>query len=629
MVASSAEPKPEVPILANLSFEQLSQIQVASVSRREEKLSEVAAAVYVITGEDIRRSGVTSIPEALRLSPGVEVARLNSHRYAVSIRGFNGEFANKLLVLQDGRSLYTPLFAGTFWDVQDTMFEDIQQIEVVRGPGGTAWGANAVNGVINIITKDARETQGSMVTGGGGVGERAFGAARHGMKLSEHSWLRVYGSWFSRDNTDFASGSSAGDNWQQSRGGFRLDAQPSAQNHFTLQGETYGGHARQIIFTGPDVINMLGGHLIGRWRHTISESSDLNLQTYYDGTRRESGQGITDQDTFNFEGQHRFALGKRQEINWGLNYQHTQNRTVGASGLVYSSPNLGLDQAGISVDDTLTLVPEQLKISTGLKLEHNEFTGLEILPNARLSWTPSTRQTWWLAASRGVRIPSIADNDSSAVLNLPGPTTFQSLPNTALDAEVLWTYEAGWRMSPAQNLSLDVAVFFNDYDHLRTRERTISPGRITQRRGQLMTGESYGVELATGWQVTDNWRLRGSYTHLELELLPVAGSTDTASQAQEGFSPQHQFGFHSALDLPGNVFLDPGVRYVGALESLNVSSYAALDLRIAWRPCPQWELSVAAQNLLDDRHAEFKNPVTLPAASENGRVIHGKVTWRF
>jgi len=619
----------ESPILANLSFEQLSQIKVISVSKREEKLSEVAAAVSVITGEDIRRSGVSSIPEALRLAPGVDVARINSQRYAVSIRGFNSEFAGKLLVLQDGRSVYTPQFGGTFWDAQDTFMEDIDRIEVIRGPGGTAWGVNAVNGVINILTKDARDTQGTLVTGGGGSSERGFGGVRQGGKLGEHTFYRVYAKAFYRDETDLGNGAGAGDDWSQARTGFRVDSYPTEQNHLTLQGDLYGGELLQYSGGAPGQFLSFGGNLLGRWTHSFSEESDLKVQLYYDATRRDSLPATVNTDTGDFEASHRFALGARQQINWGVHCRYLVNEARGHGGHNYDPIRRALNFAGFFVEDQVTLVPERLRFSAGTKLEYNTFSGWEVLPNARLSFMPTPHQTLWAAVSRGLQTPSIADYDLTHYI--PGPTTFQSLPNRDQPPTELIAYEAGYRAQLAAPLTLDVAAFYNDYDKLGTLESAFlpSPPTIVVTPSNRMQGETYGFESSLLWQATDWWRWRVNYSLLRMQLHLEPGTTDTHTESEEGESPQQQVMLWSSMNLGKRWDFDAVFRFADRLPALKIEEHVSLDLRLAFRPRPNLEFAVIGQSLLDHQHVEFNRSPGFPAKTEIPRGVYAKVTWRF
>jgi iron complex outermembrane receptor protein len=656
------------PDFASLSLEELMNYPVTSVSKKEEKLSEAAAAIHVITQEDIRRSGATTIPDALRMVPGMQVAQVDAHGWAISARGFNDVFANKLLVLQDGRSIYTPLFSGVFWDMQDTLLEDIERIEVIRGPGATLWGANAVNGVINIITKKAKDTQGFLVTGGAGTEERGFGAIRYGAKLSDNAHFRIYGKYFSRDDSVLPSGADANDAWQMGRGGFRLDWEPP-NNLLTLQGEVYGGALNETftrLSPAPpfaptevaDTFNTFGANLLGRWTHIFSADSSMSLQSYYDRTLRDTIIFKEDRDTFDIDFQHRFPLGARQDVVWGLGYRVTSDKVRESDNFDVSldPPDRTTHLFSAFVQDEIALIAEKLNLTLGSKFEHNDFTGFEFQPSGRLVWTPHERHTFWGAISRAVRTPSRAEDDIR--LNqppvFPANTFFPGSPaavtsifgNRDFDSEKLIAYEFGYRLQPHKRLSVDLAAFYNEYDALRSLEPGVPlfrfapfppfnhpgvpPPHIAFQVDNKMSGETYGVEIAPSWQMMDWWLWRISYSYLEMDLHTDAGSGDTTTaQGTEGSNPHHQFSLSASIDFPSDVTLDCAVRYVDQLPARLIDSYVVLDIRLAWRPIKNLELSIVGQNLLDDRHPEF-NPSFIPGpATEVQHSVYGKVTWRF
>lgn len=662
------------PDFASLSLEELMNYPVTSVSKKEEKLSEAAAAIHVITQEDIRRSGVTSIPEALRLAPGMQVARLDSHTWAISARGFNDIFANKLLVLLDGRSVYTPLFSGVFWEIQDTLLEDIERIEVIRGPGATLWGANAVNGVINIITKRAKDTQGFLITGGGGTEERGFGGVRYGTKLSDNAFLRVYGKYFNRDESVLPNGDDAGDAWQMGQGGFRIDWDASENNLLTFQGDVYGGKLEQTLtrlspippFTPNNVhgrSDEAGGNLLGRWTHEFAADSRMALQTYYDRTFRDSANFKEDRDAFDVDFQHRFALGHRQDIVWGLGYRLTTDKVRETDNFDVSldPPSRTTHLFSSFVQDEITLVKERLNLTLGSKFEHNDFTGFEYQPSGRLVWTPHKRHTFWGAISRAVRTPSRAEDDirlnqrpvfpanaffppNALFPGSPGspPAVTSIFGDRNFDSEKLMAYEFGYRVQPHKRLSVDLALFYNEYDDLRTLEPGtpffrflpshpgVPPPHIAFVVGNRMSGETYGVEIAPAWQMTDWWRWRVSYTFLEMHLHTDGSSGDTTTeQGIEGSNPHHQLTLSSSIDFPHDVTLDWAVRYVDQLPARMIDSYVVMDVRLAWRPIKNLELSIVGQNLLDDRHPESAPSFIATQPTEVQHSVYGKITWRF
>jgi iron complex outermembrane receptor protein len=639
--------------LTELSLEELMNVEVTSVAKKAQPLSGAAAAVYVITQEDIRRSGATSIAEAIRMAPGVDVARFDSNKWAISARGFNTLFSNKLLVLIDGRTVYTPLFAGVFWDVQDTLLEDIERIEVIRGPGGTLWGANAVNGVINIITKHAKDTQGGLLTGGGGTEERGFGAARYGVSLGNGVFVRAYAKYFDRSSFETATGDDAADEWDVGRGGFRLDWEPNGYNGVTVQGDVYSGDTgRTIAVSSPappfrdlvdDEDEVRGGNILGRWRHDFAPRSVMTLQLYYDRTERTLSLFSEHRDTVDLDWQHRFALGERQEFVWGLGYRFTTDGIRDSFMVSFDPSGRDLDLYSAFVQDEITLFPETLRLTVGSKFEHNDFTGFEFQPSGRLLWTPHARHAIWGAISRAVRTPSRGETDlrfNSAVIPAPdGTLTYVSLfGNPQLDSEELLAYELGYRLQPTPRIYVDLAGFYNDYDDLRVTvrgtplpESSPSPPHVVV---PLQTvsgsrGEAYGVEIAAHWNVFDQWKLAGSYTWFDLDLYSDAGPLAQNASGVEGDSPHNQVNLRSFLDLPGRVELDAMVYYVDNLPNQNVSSYFRTDVRLGWRATDRIDLSLVGQNLNDGRHPEFGGEISGSQASQVPRGGYAQIRWRF
>ena len=645
-------PKSRLSDLADMSLEDLTKIEVTSVSKHKEKLSEAPAAIFVITQEDIRRSGATTIADALRLAPGLEVARVDGHDWAITSRGFNELYANKLLVVIDGRSVYTPLFSGVQWDAQDTMLEDIDQIEVIRGPGATLWGANAVNGVINVTTKSARETQGGLISGGAGTQEQGFGSARYGGKLGENGYYRVYGKYFNREASPLPSGARANDAWDMYRGGFRTDWEPSAQNLLTFQGDVYTGTENQtaILFmpSAPytnalaDKSRLSGANAIARWTHNFSAESDLRFQMYYDWAERETGFFKENRSTLDSELQYRHALGRRQDVTWGIGYRYTDSQNSKSNFTLAFIPLQRVTRIfNAFVQDEITLVKERLRLTLGSKFENNDYTGLEIQPSGRLLWTPHERHSLWASVSRAVRTPSRAEVDSRIVTtNVPaGPapvTAFGVVDgNPAFQSEILLAYELGYRVQPHERLSLDLAAFYNDYDRLRSVEPQaldfshvpaylVAPNLFDNK----LEGQTYGAELTGNFQAADWWLWRGSYSYLQIHLRRKAGSLDTLSQAAEG-DTHHQVSLRSLMDLPYHLQLDCTGRYVDRLANQHIPSYVSLDVRLGWRPLPNWELALVGQNLVDNRHPEFNPSVIQFQKTEVERAVYGKVTFRF
>jgi iron complex outermembrane receptor protein len=629
--------------LKKLSVEQLVDIDVTSVSKYPEKFSEAAAAVAVLTSEDIERSGVTKIPDALRLVPGLDVAQVDAHTWAISSRGFNDIFADKLLVLIDGRTVYTPLFSGVFWDFQDTLLADIDRIEVVRGPGATLWGANAVNGVINIITKSARDTQGFLVSTGGGTEDRDFVNVRYGVKIDDDTFARVYVKYFDRDSSVLPDGTDAHDAWDMFRGGFRLDSEPSNANSFTLQGDIYTGNEDEVYsipttrppfaanISSTDQVS--GGNLLGRWTHTFAPDSQLTLQAYYDRTEQETPIFGEKRDTGDIDLQDRFNWGDRQKIIWGVGFRITHSDIKNSLNVSFFPSDRTLTLYSAFVQDEISIVPDRLHLTIGSKFEHNDFTGFEIQPSARALWTPGHAQTIWGSISRAVRTPSEAESDvrlnpAPPVPIPPGFLTIHGNPN--MESEKLIAYELGYRVQPINQLKVDLTGFYNDYDDLRTLEPLL-PGPVSQSivKNKLF-GETYGVELSATAQVTRQWRLQGSYSYFDAQLHREPSSHDTTTEAiDEGSSPHNQFFIRSLLDVGWNIQFDSTLRYVDVLPLPKVPSYITLDLRLAWSPRKDLEFAVVGRNLLDDHHPEFAPTFIGTQKTEVGRSVYGMVVWRY
>ncbi len=656
---SGPDPQVRLSNLADFSLEALLNMEVTSVAKREQRLSESGAAVYVIGQEELRRSGAASIAEALRSVPGIEVARLDSHNWAITSRGFNDTFANKLLVMMDGRSVYTPLFSGVYWDVQDTLMEDIDRIEVVRGPGASLWGANAVNGVINIITKSAKDTQGSLVVGGGGTEERGFGGARYGGKISSNAYYRVYGKYLARDGSAVADGSPANDAWEMGRGGFRIDWDATDKNRLSFQGDIYGGDLDQTFtlfastpphanFTAPYRTKVSGGNLIGRWIHQIGDESDLSVQAYYDRTRRDFNLLKENRDTFDLDLQHRFPLGDRQDIIWGSGYRVSSDEIGNSFDMVVDPDHRTVQLFSGFVQDEIVLVEDKLALTLGTKLEHNDFTGFEIQPSGRIAWTPYAHHTIWASAARAVRTPSRAEVDGRLLIEAkyaPLERLFPGLPpilgsvkaNRSFESEDLQAFEIGYRVQPHRRLTLDAATFYNLYDNLRSGELgdpifefAPPPPHFNLLLGNGLFGETYGAELAANWQLTDWWRWNVSYTFLKIQIHTDPTSTDRSQERiYETGSPAQRVAFRSMMDLPRGFELDAGIRHVGDLPRGGIPGYLVADVRLSWRPVPNLELSIVAQNLLDNRHREYAPDLIRIEKTDVQQSVYAKATWRF
>jgi iron complex outermembrane recepter protein len=611
----------DVGALKEVPFEELFNLEITTVSKRPERLVDVPSAIQVITSEEIRRSGATSLPEALRLAPNLQVAQVNSSTWAISARGFNATTANKLLVLIDGRSVYTPLFSGVFWDVQNVMLEDIDRIEVISGPGATLWGANAVNGVINVITKSARDTQGVLLSGGGGSHLRGFGNARYGGKVGQDVYFRLHGMGFDRDDTKLRSGRDADSSWFIGQGGFRADWLPSNGEKVMLLGNFYGGDIGQ---TAPGDVTVDGQNLLGRWTHPLAGDSEISLQLYWDRTHRRITGSIAEVlNTYDLEFQHRLPLGERNKLIWGGGYRLMHDEVSNAAALAFLPGKRDLHLFSGFVQDEITLLREQLFLTIGSKFEHNDYSGFEFQPSVRLAWMPVTDQTIWAAVSRAVRSPSRIDTEVFAPST---PPFLLQGGGDRFDSETVISYELGYRTELAQRLGLSISTFFNDYDDIRSVEPIAgAPGQfIILNR---LRAKTYGVELSATWQPLEWWRLRGGYTYFRKEI-HLGDSGDINRGRGEGNDPHHQFLVQSMINLPADLEFDSVLRYVDNLNQRGplVPSYVSLDLRLGWQPTPNWEFAVVGQNLLDKRHAEFGAPAT---RQEIPRSVYGKVTWKF
>lgn len=635
--------------LLDLSLEQLSNIEVTSVSKKSEKASEAAAAIFVITQDDIRRSGATQIPDLLRMVPGLSVAQAGSHKWAVSSRGFNDHFANKLLVLIDGRSVYTPLFSGVYWDAQDTLLEDIERIEVIRGPGATLWGANAVNGVINIITKHSKDTQGGIAALTTGTQQDALMRTRYGTKIGDNGYVRAYAKYDDYEAMRSMTDTNARDQWNKEQSGFRADWKTAESQSYTLQGDIYrsGQSSRGILPSlGAPYLNSVqdreivrGGNMLGRWNYQHSKESDVTLQIYFDNVQRKNVVFADKRNTFDFDFQHAWSPAGRHEVVWGGGYRLVRDDIVGSYYLQFTPPKRSDNLFSAFVQDKIAIVPDKFFITLGSKFERNDYTGFEYQPSARATWLINSKQTLWGSVARGVRTPNRAADDSSLLLAtfpfLAVPSAFYGTTgNRHARSEDMIAYELGYRVFPADKVSLDIATFFNKYNNLVTNNigspTVVSiPGfapfaLIPVSPGNDNSGRTYGVEVAANWEVTPIWQLSAAYTFLDMKLK----HPDNPGFTFAGKSPEQQVNLRSTLRLPHNVEVNNAIYYVDDLRGASVSDYIRFDMRVAWKPIESLELSVVGQNLLDSEHPEFTGFVYQNNA-QVPRAVYGNATWKF
>ena len=648
--SSQENQSPQSP-LKQLSLEQLGNVEVTTASKEPEQVWKTPAAIFVITQDDIQRSGATSIPEALRLAPGVEVARIDSSKWSIGIRGFGSRLSRSVLVLIDGRTVYTTLFAGTYWEVQDTVMDDIERIEVIRGPGGTIWGPNAVDGVINIITKDSKQTQGLLASTGGGNEEQGFASVRYGGANTKGLSYRLYGKGFNR-GPEYHSDGQNFDRWRAAQGGFRVDWTKSTRDSFTFQGDIYdevAGESVQLVsYTPPfsQIVNgnadLSGGNIMGRWKRVLGEGNDLQIQAYYDRTNRHEPNFGDLRNTFDIDFLQRFNWRSRQKISWGLGLRISEGDELQlVSGLTFN-PSEKTDQLYTAfLQDEISLVPDRLTLEVGTKLLHTDFTGAELEPSVRLLWNPTPTQTFWAAFTRAVRTPSDSERDfnlsgfgGTAPNGLPLFARFNANPN--FQSEKLNGYELGYRRLVGKATYVDVTGFHNSYDDLFSEEITgpafiennPAPPHVlipAQFRNGLF-GSTSGVEIAPEWKPTSYWRLRGSYSFLQMDLKKKADSLDVGTPPIiEGSSPRHQLLVQSGFDLPKRVTLDLSFRYISALPGQMVPAYSTGDIHVGWRISQQIQLSIVGLDLMQPHHFEFgSDPGPLVGIK---RSYYAKLTW--
>jgi iron complex outermembrane receptor protein len=612
-VSADAPAPPDPPDLTELSLEELANLQVTSVSRHSERLADAAASIFVITAEDIRRAGAMTLAEALRLAPNLQVAQADAAQYAISARGFNNAIANKLLVLVDGRTIYTPLFSGVFWDQQDVLIEDVERIEVISGPGATLWGANAVNGVINVITRSARDTRGVLVSVGGGNRVQEAGL-RYGGPMAGHGDFRVYGKGVHLEETHTAAGAAVPDGRRWLQAGFRADWGDAASG-LTLQGDAYRGRSEDRgVIAGFELgrVELSGINVLARWTRRIRERSDVQVQAYFDHYEREERILFQPRaDLFDLEVQHGLRLGRHRLVS-GASYRHGEDEVEDGILVGFRPRQRALSWQSVFAQDEVRL-SDKFEIAAGVKLERNDYTGWESLPSARLAWKPSPHQLVWGAASRAVRAPARLDREvvTPAGTVVGGPH-FQ--------AEIADVFEVGYRGRPLTVLTVSVTAFLQEWDRLRSGT---APPVIIENG---IEGPVHGVEAWATWQPTPAWRLSGGLTALRKRLRLEPDSTDPVGTGnpQLANDPGHQWLMRSSLNLAVRHEVDATVRHVGALPNPAVPAYTAVDLRYAWRVHPDLELSLKGQNVFDRRHPEFGAG---PRRSEIERGLLVRARW--
>jgi iron complex outermembrane recepter protein len=639
--------------LADLDLETLMdmEVNVTSVSKKSARLAESAAAVTVITRDDLRRLGVTQLPEALRTVPGLDVARINGNVWAISSRGFNQQYANKLLVLVDGRSVFTPAFGGVYWDVQDLLIEDIDRIEVIRGPGATLWGSNAVNGVINITTRLAGDTQGGLVTTAAGSESSQVLGLRYGGELSESAHYRAYAKLSNSDGlSETLDGTDSSDGSRSYRAGFRSDWSRTSNETLTFQAEGYLADQEERVsvplYTAPfsrsfeNENAQTGASLLGRWTRRPSESSHTSLQAYVEHSSHEAYLTIERRDTFDIQWEHRFRAAAAHDVIWGIGYRFSEDDFNTSSLVQWFPSGRTLNSFTMFVQDEVAL-SERLSLTVGSKVEHNDYTGVEVQPSVRLRWIPRDGQTAWASVSRAVSTPTRLSRGTRIVYSTFQPSPFSPVielvatGNEDVDSERVVAYELGYRLETSARFSLDLATFYNRYKGVTSAnlssqyfELTPVPHLVVERAWTNDTnGDTYGAEAAVQWQPLGAWRLTGTYSYLKMQL-------EGDDEFYANGSPSQQASLRSYVNLPADLQLATAAYYVDRVESIlgpgsaTIPAYVRLDTGLTWSPRASLQLGVWGQNLLDARHAEYtrfeSNVVT-----EVPRTFLIRANWQF
>ena len=645
--------------LLTLSLEDLMDMDVTSVSKKSQSIANAPAAIYVVTGKDIERAGVTSIPEALRMVPGMQVAKIDSNKWAVSARGFAGRYSNKLLVLMDGRTIYTPTFSGVYWDAHDTVLEDIDRIEVIRGPGAALWGANAVNGVINIITKSAADTQGTLVSARAGSGGEWMTTFRHGWQMGEATTARVYGKYRDNTHSTLTSGGDANDDWTHQQFGFRVDSQLDENNHLTVQGDIFEEDSNQsrldqfpssptFLSFLEDDIDVSGRNLLLRWTHTGDNGGELTTQLFYDHYERIEPFHRGRNDLYDLDIQYQLPDLANHSITLGGGYRHDRHDTSVTPHLTYMPENDIAETSNLFIQDDISFMEGRLHLILGAKFEHNPLSDedIEIQPSAKFSFQVNDDHSVWMSASKSVRTPSRAEQDGLIHVTtfplelMPGlqlPTMFMTTGGRPLASEDVKSYELGYRGKLSDKLFVDVALFDSHYENLRDLDVAglptivfgpvpfaILPGAFNNNDN----AHSTGAEIALDWDVSDAWAIKASYSYIENDFESSFSSSGAVLELT-GSPSENQFNARSQHQLAENLTLDLWVRYVEGPKDTNIDSYTGFDARLAWQPVEGLELSLVGQNLFDSQHQEFSPEFVVTDETEVERSVYGKVEWRF
>ena len=640
--------------LTELSIEELLNIKVTSVARKPQSLRTAAAAVFVITSEDIRRSGLHSLPEVLRLAPGVQVARIETGIWGISIRGFNEDFAKKLLVLVDGRRVYAEVSSGVYWSMQEMPLDDIDRIEVIRGPGAAMWGVNAFNGVINIITKPAGDTQGAFLSTEAGTEMETNNRLRYGGRMGSKASYRMGARESGHEHLSSAAGAVSAYGWNTASMDFRIDWDPTSRDSIAFSGQGYHSELGHTLFL-PSASNPFppfrdvgekswSGDLQANWQRRLSDGSSIEARFSWDRTEYGDANVPVHINDIELEVEHRLKLGSRQDFVWGASFRDGKYDVVPQQTFRIVPPHTDADIYSFFAQDQIALVRDRLYLILGVQTGHHYAVGFEVQPTGRLLWTPTTKLTSWAAVSRAVRTPSAGELGFDAlVASIPlQPPLFglvHVLGTPGLRPETMLAYEAGQRVQLGPTVSLDVSVFYNVHQHLIGRN-TGSPFFVPPRPNELphldlpvqfenaLQGVSYGSELSASWAPAERWRVMAGYSWLRTQTRAYPGMTINDPADTGGTSPQQQWELRSHLDLTKRLDLDTALYFYGAMPAIGVPRYLRGDLRLGWRPKEKVEFSAGVQNAFDPSHLEFFS-TRLRESLNVPRNVYGALAWRF
>ncbi len=641
--------------LTTLKLEDLMNLDVTSASKKAEKVSRVPSAIFVITEDDIQRSGATNIPDLLRMVPGLQVAQINPSNWAISARGFNGQYSNKLLVLIDGRAVYTPIYSGVYWDAQNLPLDLLARIEVIRGPGATVWGTNAVNGVINIITKRARDTQGASLNVHGGNVQQGGGDVVYGGHLRSHGAYRVFADGWAVGANVTRAKQNGEDDWYGFKGGLRADLDLTPKDLLTVEAEAERGNAGEIFTTGislqPPVNATLSlrdrfseWHLLGRWEHTASPASEASLQVYYDHNNRTDGTFGVGLTTFDIDFQHHVPWRQRQDLVWGAGYRYYSDDTRNFFRTSFSPPDVNQSLFNAFMQDEITLRRNRLYVTLGAKVQHEHYNGFNLQPTARVTWTPSDRAMFWAAISGARRTPARIETGIRANLAAyPGPGNLSTLVsvfgNPEQKNERLTATEAGLRKNLSSRVSFDASAFFNQYRELVSTESgsprlEADPAPlhllIPTTFANLVYGDTQGFESFANLKLASRWTMSPGYSFITMHLHRQPGSTDATTVGQaEGKLPRHQAQLRSNVNLPWRLQWTTSAYFVGRLNAPVVPAYTRLDSKLEWQASDKLSLGVVGQNLQRDFHLEYDSGDLTVNPSLVRRGAYAWLMWRF